>query len=496
MEAPGAVRAPSTSSEGRSNRLQFLGVCRHAERADDLGALVEGLPWCLLEDSKHWPYDPPLSDAGLRSARELGLKFRKMLHELDADLHVVITSPFLRCVQTAAMICQHFGRGTKLLIDNSLVEIYGPCIMGDEEPQQPDVREVSLQSPIEQLDRAAAAAVRRLKAFHPIDSEFEAAAVNSLQGFPQREHNVVRGRAAAYIRCEETRNAMWAKREWSGLQGLTQEEQVMMDVSDLGSERVAEDGIPLGEGWLLQISGIVMSGRRKSLGSKKDGGPREVRRDWGPAVLIPTEGSWWQEALSSLPQLPLGREEERRSSQRHSLASLELFASTETDFSTATCPRMSPRHTVDDEELEVFNLWTGQSLSPSPEHCLVVAPQTSLPGGPRRPSFLRRRSTPSNSTSEHLSGQESPAVVSSPRKSEGSTELTTSAETGSSSGSEVRSHRLVLPSLEKVKTNSEADASFDPDKSPLYQRRRRKAIMSNDSVNSIANLSTTDGSIY
>lgn len=333
------------------------------------------------------------------------------------------------------------------------------------------------------MDRAAAAAVRRLKVFHPIDSEFEAAV--SLQGLPPRDHTVVRGRAAAYIRCEETRNAMWAKREWSGLQGLIQEEQVMMDVSDLGSGRVAEDGIPLGEGWLLQISGIVMSGRRKSLGSKKaDSAPREVRRDWGPAVLLPTEGSWWQEALSSLPQLPLGREEDRRSS-RPSLASLELFAGTETDFSTATCPRMSPRHTVD-EELEVFNLWTGQSLSPSPEHCLVVAPQTSLGG--RRPSFLRRRSTPS-STSEH--GHESPPG-SSPRKSEGSTELTTaSAETSSSSGSEVRSH-LVLPPLD-VKPNSETDA-FDPDKSPLY-RRRRKAIMSNDSVNSIANLSTTDGSI-
>ena len=117
--------------------FQFLAVCRHAERADDVGAMVKGLPWCLLQDSKSWPYDPPLSDQGLVSAEELGLKLRKLLAELEAELHVVVTSPFFRCVQTAVLICKHFGRGTKLLIDNSLGEIYGPCIMGDSEPSKP-----------------------------------------------------------------------------------------------------------------------------------------------------------------------------------------------------------------------------------------------------------------------------------------------------------------------------------------------------------------------
>ena len=55
----------------------------------------------------------------------------------QADLHVVVTSPFFRCVQTAVLICKHFGRGSKLLIDNSLGEIYGPCLMGDIEPPKP-----------------------------------------------------------------------------------------------------------------------------------------------------------------------------------------------------------------------------------------------------------------------------------------------------------------------------------------------------------------------
>eukprot|EP00435_Cladocopium_sp_Y103_P064801 s615_g26.t1 len=285
-----------------------------------------------------------------------------------------------------------------------------------------------------------------------------------------------------------------------------------MDVSDLGSGRVAEDGIPLGEGWLLQISGVVVSGRRKSLGSKKGDGPvGRVLRDWGPPVLLPEEGRWWHEALSSLPQTPLGWEEDRRSSGRHSVGSLELFAGTDTDFSTATCPRMSPRPTLftDDtsEEPEVFNVWTGQLLPSSPEHCLVVAPQTSLPGGPKRPSFFRRRSTASTSLSESaeisaVRHVKSHPGVSSPQRSEGSDDATLPRplddETSSScsGGSRARSQTLVLPPVRDLhaKPSLETGASFDPDKSPLFQRRRRKAISSDDSATSLANLSTTDGS--
>ena len=117
--------------------FQFLAVSRHTERADDVGALFHGVPWCLMQDSKQWPYDPPLSDTGLVEAEELGEKLHRVVGELGAELHVVITSPYLRCVQTAAHICKAFGKGTKLLLDNTLSEIYGPCIMGDEEPTNP-----------------------------------------------------------------------------------------------------------------------------------------------------------------------------------------------------------------------------------------------------------------------------------------------------------------------------------------------------------------------
>ena len=91
--------------------LQFVAVCRHAERSDDMGALLHGMPWCLTEDSKHWPYDPPLSDTGLVEAEELGVRLHRVAGELDADLHVVITSPYLRCVQTAACGLQKLWKG-------------------------------------------------------------------------------------------------------------------------------------------------------------------------------------------------------------------------------------------------------------------------------------------------------------------------------------------------------------------------------------------------
>ena len=357
-----------------------------------------------------------------------------------------------------------------------------------------DVREVSLESPIEQLDRAAEAAVRRLKAFHPENSGGSPGGTNL--GFPQRGH--FRSRAGAYVRREETRHAMWAKREWSGLQGFTQEEQVMMDVSDLGSGRVAEDGIPLGEGWLLQISGVAMSGRRKSLGSKSERpAGDQMLRDWGPPVLLPTQDRW-QEAFSSLPKTPLGWEEERSSSGRHSVGSLELFAGTDTDFSTATCPRMSPRptfaSTFDSDELEVFNVWTQSPSAPASQ--LVVAPQTTLPT--RRPSFFRRSSA-STSASEHTETQTSPVrhVKShpGPRRSAADGMLSPRGsrdETCSSCSSNSRS--TLLPPLDAKVEKVDGVASLAPDKSPLFQRRRRKAIMSDDSVTSIANLSTTDGS--
>ncbi|CAJ1371154.1 unnamed protein product [Effrenium voratum] len=562
--------------------LQFLAVCRHAERADDVGALVQGLPWCLMQDSQQWPYDPPLSDAGLVAAEELGQKLQRTLKELDSELHVVVTSPFLRCVQTAALICRQV-RGTRLLIDNSLGEIYGPCIMGDQEPLRP-VRPLTASSEFcsaqgveclevgkllgkwplwpetlrearrrfanrftEYLKRGSAvhrnfvlvshadcvgAALALIPAgtgrhniekvhfgghfvaLRPKEVEKEEVELDRALFSVERRllrahagceeplntHHVTRGGrtfAAAYIRREEALQAVCAKREWSGIQGFTQDAQMMMDVSDLGSHPGCENGISLGEGWRLQISGVVVRGRRKSLAMPSPQEGLEVVREWGVPLLLSApevapEGQRWQ-VLEALPEAPLGLEERRRSSGRFSVHSLELFAGS---ASMMTCEQMTPRPTLGTmdctEDMEAHDVWEGQEIGHVRTDSYLVAQNSLAPPGSQRPSIIRRRSRTA-STPEVvpegvvLEGAGAPVVPGAVLLGK---EAKLQSDDQSSEVKEDTPRLLVLPSVASPLRSTD-ESQFLPDKSPLYQRRRRKGICSEDSI---ANLSTSDGS--
>mmetsp|Transcript_40362 Transcript_40362/g.72474 ORF Transcript_40362/g.72474 Transcript_40362/m.72474 type:complete len:376 (+) Transcript_40362:83-1210(+) len=113
---------------------RFFAVARHAERADDMDALLQGGNWSLTQDSWTWPLDPPLSDAGREGAKQLGMRIASSARESRIAIHVVLSSPFLRCIQTAVAICQEAGPKCRLLVDNSLGEVFGPSVMGDTEP--------------------------------------------------------------------------------------------------------------------------------------------------------------------------------------------------------------------------------------------------------------------------------------------------------------------------------------------------------------------------
>lgn len=78
-------------------------VVRHGERLD----------YVLRDEGRNWvegatktnsrPYDPPLSDHGIEQASKLGKQLRTELLRLNLPpVHVVYSSPFLRCRQTAA----------------------------------------------------------------------------------------------------------------------------------------------------------------------------------------------------------------------------------------------------------------------------------------------------------------------------------------------------------------------------------------------------------
>jgi broad specificity phosphatase PhoE len=122
--------------ERKTPTQQFAGVLRHTERADATWAEVEGDFWHNTDDMKNWPLDPPLSDNGVEAAREMGQRVAKAAEEFNTAVDVVVSSPFLRCIQTAIEVCCKMGPKTRLLVDYSLSEIYGPCVMGLMEPQR------------------------------------------------------------------------------------------------------------------------------------------------------------------------------------------------------------------------------------------------------------------------------------------------------------------------------------------------------------------------
>jgi broad specificity phosphatase PhoE len=126
---------PADTHEANSNR--FFAVVRHADRADDMGALVEGTSWALSQESWQWPLDPPLSDIGVANAQQLGRDLALAAKSQGSHVHTVITSPYLRCIQTAAEICRQLHYKCNFLIDISLGEIFGPTVMGDIEPTNP-----------------------------------------------------------------------------------------------------------------------------------------------------------------------------------------------------------------------------------------------------------------------------------------------------------------------------------------------------------------------
>uniref|UniRef100_A0A7S0AAC6 Uncharacterized protein n=1 Tax=Pyrodinium bahamense TaxID=73915 RepID=A0A7S0AAC6_9DINO len=117
--------------------VQSFCVTRHAERADGIYAFIDGGRWTCSEDFKHWPLDPPLSDDGAQHAQEMGCCVEQFVVKHNTVMHVVISSPYFRCTQTAVLICKSLGPNARLLVDRSLGEVYGPSVMGLTEPSCP-----------------------------------------------------------------------------------------------------------------------------------------------------------------------------------------------------------------------------------------------------------------------------------------------------------------------------------------------------------------------
>lgn len=95
---------------------QYVLVMRHGHREDE-----QDSEWHLKASR---PWDPPLSDQGRKEARDSGVELKKI------DVDFVITSPFLRCLQTSAEIVSELGLPQgRWLVDWTLSEICDPRLL-------------------------------------------------------------------------------------------------------------------------------------------------------------------------------------------------------------------------------------------------------------------------------------------------------------------------------------------------------------------------------
>eukprot|EP00930_Biecheleria_cincta_P010901 TRINITY_DN11328_c1_g1_i1.p1 TRINITY_DN11328_c1_g1~~TRINITY_DN11328_c1_g1_i1.p1 ORF type:complete len:474 (+),score=54.27 TRINITY_DN11328_c1_g1_i1:64-1485(+) len=116
------MSARSCSNETRL--LSAVAAVRHAERAD----AVWGHPWNTSADAARFSYDPPITGEGMRMAEQRA----KELTSSGASFDVVISSPYLRAVQTALVFAEHFD--AVVILDHQLGEVLGPDVFGAEGP--------------------------------------------------------------------------------------------------------------------------------------------------------------------------------------------------------------------------------------------------------------------------------------------------------------------------------------------------------------------------
>ena len=74
-------------------------VIRHGERADNVDFQKLGIE---IEQMS----DPPLTPLGIEQAKECGVFFKKHLEEQGYTKIIIQSSPYLRCLQTAAQTCK------------------------------------------------------------------------------------------------------------------------------------------------------------------------------------------------------------------------------------------------------------------------------------------------------------------------------------------------------------------------------------------------------
>lgn len=100
---------------------QFIAVVRHGHRRDR----EDRAEWMASSDGKTYPYDCRLTEKGVATARNVGRQVKK-LNDI-ANFGLVVSSPYIRCVETAVEIADEVG--TPILCDKEFGEIFDDVYM-------------------------------------------------------------------------------------------------------------------------------------------------------------------------------------------------------------------------------------------------------------------------------------------------------------------------------------------------------------------------------
>mmetsp|Transcript_107364 Transcript_107364/g.309099 ORF Transcript_107364/g.309099 Transcript_107364/m.309099 type:complete len:325 (-) Transcript_107364:33-1007(-) len=106
---------------------QTLVVLRHSERLDHVDPNYKNTP-----EGKEWPFDTPLTEAGVKLAHSVA----EELAELHDEVHfaMVATSPYRRCMQTAAEVAKLLG--LKVIIDQEVGEVWEEAMPSEAPPHR------------------------------------------------------------------------------------------------------------------------------------------------------------------------------------------------------------------------------------------------------------------------------------------------------------------------------------------------------------------------
>jgi len=104
-----------------STRLA-VAVMRHGERLD----AVDPVGWYHSAAGRKYPFDCPLSSKG---RMQVGAVARELAQQSSGNFSYVVSSPYVRCVETAVEVCRALQ--LPMCIDRQLGEVFGPACFGE-----------------------------------------------------------------------------------------------------------------------------------------------------------------------------------------------------------------------------------------------------------------------------------------------------------------------------------------------------------------------------